>query len=304
MNFLKKDRINLVIHESTIRYLIHSGTTIVDYGELPLEQGIIDDGVIVKQDALQNQLLTLVQQKKWKNKHVAICVPDAFVTIREEKIPAQLNREETKQYILLEARDNIRLPIQNPLIDFADLEEGPEDGFRKVLLFAFPKDKLQSYVDVFEHVHLKVAIADVSFLSHYRVFHQLQLTKEHQHLLLIQWGMHHLVLTVFNKEIPIFNRHIHIGHQRQAMDSDALLQESIEDQLLTIDRFIDFYRYSIMNDTAQVTDVLLVGDHPKRQTLQQIIQERLNIPIHQLSLPNDLASYYSDVYGLTLRKKM
>jgi type IV pilus assembly protein PilM len=302
MNLFKKERINLIFQQKSIRYVVKSGNNSFDYGEIALESGIIDDGVIMKPEELTTILKNLVQEKKWKRRSIAICVPDTFVTIREEKVPKQLSDEEIKKYILLELKGNIRLPFQDPIIDFEPLEEDGEN--KRILLFAYPKEKLQPYIDLLEQIDLKITIADVSFLSIYRVAHQLGISNKEQHLLMIQWGKTSLVLTVFHKGIPIFNRHIHLIPSMQQEDnaiSKEQLIEVIDDQLLTIDRFMDFYRYSVMNDQAQITEVLLSGDDPNQELIYEVLLNRLNLPVHLLKLEQAIPYQYADAYGLTLR---
>ncbi|KAB8137498.1 hypothetical protein F9U64_09245 [Gracilibacillus oryzae] len=302
MSLFKKERINLIFQQKSIRYIVKSGANTFDSGEIALESGIIDDGVIMEPDKLATLLKNLVQEKKWKKRPVAVCVPDTFVTLREEKVPKQLNDEEIKKYILLELKGNIRLPFQDPIIDFESLEEEGEQ--QRIILFAYPKEKLQPYIDILEQAELKITIADVSFLSMYRVVHELGLANPEQHQLMIQWGKSSLVLTVFYQDIPVFNRHIHLQTAMQQEEnemSNEQILDVIEDQLLTIDRFMDFYRYSVMNDEAQVTEVILSGDNPNQKLIYDVLVNRLNLSVHLLTSGHSIPFQYADVYGLTLR---
>lgn len=310
MQFIKKERPNLMITDTVIRYFNHTKKG-PDYGKIELEPGIVDDGKIIDQTKLFHHLKTLVKNKKWSRKEIAICVPDAFVTLREETVPIQLNQDEVKKYIAFELDDSIRLPFKKPVIDFATIEETEQD--RRILLVAYPKERLQSYIELFEQLHCKLTIADLSFLASYRVFQQFDRIHKNAHVLLIQWRRTDLVLTVFDQERPIFNRHLHLPRLDtnlsdsdepldEAKIADPDLQDMIEDQFVTIERFMDFYQYSIMNNEAQINCVLLSGDLSYLSTIKQALNERFSLPIQTVDDAQEFPKAYTELYGLSLRK--
>ncbi|GGM27307.1 hypothetical protein GCM10011351_11400 [Paraliobacillus quinghaiensis] len=309
MKLLNKDRINIAINDTMIQYLVtnkKNETVSKDHGEIPLEQGIVEDGKILDQQRLITIFKNIVKDKKWKNRNVAFCVPDSFVTMREESVPKQLNKDEVKKYIELELESSIRLPFKNPVIDFEVIKE--EERTNKILLFAYPNERLQAYIEVFEQANLKLVVADLSFLSIYRTYYNMDLANRDEHLLMIQWSKTDLVLTVFHEQKPIFNRHIHLNNNdrdvmKGALDKHKLIhREMIDEKLITIERFMDFYQYSIMSGEAQVSHLLLVGDFPNQLLINEILSSRFNLPIKTITLPNDLPQEYAAVNGLTLRK--
>ncbi|WP_117170445.1 type IV pilus biogenesis protein PilM [Paraliobacillus sediminis] len=313
MNLLNKDRINIAINDTMIRYLVSSKKNVTaasDYGEIPLEQGVVEDGRILDQKRLTTIFKNLVKDKKWKNKHLTFCVPDAFVTMREESVPKQLTKDEVKKYIELELDGSIRLPFQNPVIDFEVITE--EEQTNKILLFAYPNERLKAYIEVFEQANVKLIVADLSFLSAYRTYYNLDLANKDEHLLMIQWYKTDLVLTVFNNQKPIFNRHIHLNSYDVVLNNEVfedsmqadenIWRELVDEQFVTIERFMDFYQYSIMSGDAQVSDLLLIGDFPGQKSINELLTSRFNLPVKTIAFPNDLPAEYATVYGLTLRK--
>ncbi|WP_117161304.1 type IV pilus biogenesis protein PilM [Paraliobacillus sp. X-1268] len=313
MSLFNKDRINIAINDTMIRYLVSTKKNVTankDYGEIPLEHGIVEDGKIIDQQRLTTIIKNVVKDKKWRNKHLAFCVPDAFVTMREESVPKQLTKDEVKKYIELELEGSIRLPFQNPVIDFEVIAE--EEQTNKILLFAYPKERLNAYLEVFERANVKLMVADLSFLSVYRTYYNLDLANKEEHLLMIQWSKTDLVLTVFHDQKPIFNRHIHLNSNdmiftnnlvEDSMHSiEDMWRELIDDQLITIERFMDFYQYSIMSGEAQVSHLLLIGDFPAQSLINESLASRFNLPIKTIAFPSDLPPEYATVYGLTQRK--
>ncbi|CQR48013.1 Competence protein A [Paraliobacillus sp. PM-2] len=304
MKFFAKYRVNLSLTDSVIRYFFQNKKQ-CDYGEIELEPGIVEDGKIIDRMSLIGVLKGLVNKKKWKNKEIAFCVPDAFVTLREELVPKQLNKEEVKKYILLELGNTIRLPFDRPVIDYTII--GEEADKNKILLIAYPQERLDSYKDVFEQANLKLVLADLSFLSVYRLCAQRDLIRPEAHLLNIQWRKSDLVLTVFHNHQPIFNRHVYhaASSKLDTVDNKEFdrqtLQNLIDEQLITIERFMDFYQYSIMNNEAQITDILLSGDFLFDDLLKELLQSRFNLSVYTPYLPEELPLAYAELYGLTLR---
>lgn len=313
MNLFNKDKINIMINDTVIRYLVSTNKNTViskDYGEIDLDLGIVEDGKVIDQSKLTAVLKKLVKDKKWKNKQVAFCVPDAFVTMREESVPKQLLKDEVRKYIELELESSIRLPFKNPVIDFEIISE--EEKTNKILLFAYPKERLTAYTAIFEQVNVKLVLADLSFLSIYRSYYTLDHASKDEHLLMVQWCKNDLILTVFNQQKPLFNRHTHftipsnirmLNEEAQvdwSLDADSL-QDFLDEQMLIIERFMDFYQYSIMAGEAQVSDLLLVADFPNPSLIKDMLSSRFNLSIKTLKLPDEIPQQYATLYGLSIR---
>ena len=314
MQLLKKEHVFILLTERTIRYLTWSGHNVdqdLDYGELILDALIIEDGRIVNSVLLKSMLNKLVEQKNWKRRHLSFIVPDNFVTMRQELIPKQLTKEEGTAYIKLHMEGSIRLPFKDPYLDYHLLEEGEKEN--KIMLFAYPSERLKPFDQLFEEIGLQPYVADISYLSLYRTYKKTNSVMNDEHVLMIHWNKYDLTMTVFHQHIPMFSRHMHFSQAPQAWQKNEeskqlewlsnlfTLADFVEEQMLPIERFIDFYRYSIMNDQGQINQVLLTGDFPNRAIIEQQLNQRFDLPIKKLTLPNDLPIEYGSLYGLGLR---
>lgn len=314
MQLFKKEHVFILLTERTIRYLTWSGRNLnhnADYGELILDALIIEDGRVVNMDLLKSMLNNLVEQKKWKRRNLSFIVPENFVTMRQESIPKQLTDEEVNSYIKLHMEGSIRLPFKDPYLDYHLLEEGEET--KKIMLFAYPSERLKPFDQLFEEISLQPYVADISYLSLYRAYRKADLATTDEHLLMIQWNKYDLTMTVFHQHIPMFSRHIHFSQAPQGWQKNEeskqlewqsnlfTIADFIEEQLIPIERFIDFYRYSIMNDEGQIDQVLLTGDFPNQAMIEQQFNERFDLPIKKLTLPNDMPLEFGSLYGLGLR---
>ncbi len=305
--------------DRVLRYIVTSQPTIegiIDYGEVIIEPGLLEDGKLVDGEAFQIVLEKLVKNKKWKNAPLSFCVPDSFVTIREQLVPKGLTKEETKSYINMELEESIRLPFSNPVIDFVIVSEEKDQS--KILIFAYPKQKINEFLQIFEKVGLKPKVADLGSLSLYRLYYQFDLPNEKEDLLLVQWGKDATVLTAFSDNKPIFTRYIKSALSRSTWswsDHEAELvwtgaeediEQAIADQLTTIERFMDFYQYSVMDGNDQITKILLSGDFPYMERIELLMKERFDIKIESMSRLEEKLKHpakYADVMGLAIKSK-
>lgn len=315
MGFLKKKHIFLSINDRSIRYLVCPKMKMaesVDYGEVFFDQLVMEDGRIINEAQLKRHLRTLVEQKKWKRAEISFIVPDSFVTMRTESIPNQLTDDEVKKYIRLQLEGSIRLPFKDPLIDFDVLDYGEEKN--EILLFAYPKERLTPFQHLLYDVGLDPVVADISFLSAYRTYQSLNESSTDEHLLMVQWNKLDLTLTVFHDNKPKFNRHVHSSNAYQAWQlneqtrelTSTLTQEEREDErdntLITIERFMDFYQYSVLDGSGSVTNVCFLGDHPDLLKLKQTMKERFNLNTVTLTLPKELPDGYGALIGLSYKE--
>lgn len=314
MSLFQKDCVHIVISDQAIRYLVcgkNAQDGITDYGEVILDALIVEDGKIINRDQLTTIMKNLINEKKWKRRKLAFCVPDSFVTMRNEVVPKQLTKEEAKDFIKLELEGSIRLPFKKPVLDFEIIDKGEEKN--DILLFAYPKERLEPFVTLFESLTLSPVVADISYLCAYRTYVALDLHKREEHLLMIQWNKADLVLSVFHKHKPKFNRHTHFNSTFQTWKKDAetnklvwsqseeALHEFIDEQLIMIERFMDFYQYSVMEGNAQITDLLIIGDFPDLSRLNNRLIERFELPLKSLDLPEKLPVQYATLYGLAIK---
>ncbi len=313
-----KKQVNIIIYDRVIRYAVSTNSSnpkITSFGEKIIDADIIEDGKILKPAALQSVLTKLVREKKWKRKKLAFIVHDSSITVREQVVPKGLSKPEIKSYIMIELEDNIRLPFTNPVIDFEIIIEDEEQT--KILLFAYPKDRLQPFIDSFEKVGLKPYVADFSAISIFRVYKELQMQQDQEHLLMVQWRIDGLVLTAFYQDKPIFTRYIksrlNESEWTWTAQTNTLnwtgdeedLNQDMEEHFTAIERFLDFYRYSVRNGDEQITKILFLTDSEQLKSMDHNLNGRFNIPVEmmdQLEEMKKIPAKYADVVGLSLKK--
>ncbi|MCC5895803.1 MAG: pilus assembly protein PilM [Alkalibacterium sp.] len=301
--------------ERSIRYLVMDASrkTVLDKNELVFDTAIIQDGKLTNVSLLETRLDALIKEKKWKNSKVSIILPDDFVTIREENIPVQLSSSEIKDYLNLHINQSIRLPFDDPRFDYEVISK--DETTQTVFIAAYPGEQVRNYLSLLENVSLKAEVADISSLCMYRVLtSQSSLTfSEEAHIMMLQWNPIDSSIMVFHKGIPQFNRHTRSTRLMDAWNltkdgqwewkgAESDLTDFLEEQLNGLERFMEFYRYSVMNGEGSISDIVLSGYFPNLNRLSDMLSDRFSVAVHTLDLPEGMTQPDAALYGLSLKE--
>lgn len=316
MLFQKKPLLYFEFLERQIRYLVVEAQSgkVLEKNEILFDTEIIHEGKMINPSLLESRLNALVIEKKWKNAQASILLPNDFVIVREEKIPAQLTPSEIKAYMSLHIGQLIRSPFKETRFHFEVLEVG--DTEQTVLLMLYPKDVIMQYESLLQNVSLKLNEADISSLCLYRILQQQteQEPNSEKHVMVLQCSPVDNTIMVFHKDLPKFSRQSRLAHAADLWDigsdgeltlryGDDSLEEAISDALDVLERLFEFYRYSVMNGQGGVTEIVLTGDFPDLERLRERLNQRFVQPIHTLQVNEDIASKYLTLYGLALKEK-
>ncbi|MFS8630096.1 MAG: pilus assembly protein PilM [Bacillales bacterium] len=103
IGLFSKAHLSITIRDSYIRVLVtpnHEKKQVSFHQEIPIDEGIIEDGMIINQEKLRMILINLVQENGWKGATVSFFVHDTHVNIRKIQVPAELNEDEMIGYIM------------------------------------------------------------------------------------------------------------------------------------------------------------------------------------------------------------
>ncbi|WP_407269607.1 type IV pilus biogenesis protein PilM [Radiobacillus sp. PE A8.2] len=315
MSEAQQKRVNIIITDHVIRYMYikkPSVDGVKDYGEKPLLAGIVEDGKIKDQAAFEKVLKSLVKEKKWNRQPLYFCVPETAVSIREHVVPKGLTKQEIKSYVYMELEENLSFPFKDPIFDFEVIGEAEDKT--KILLFAYPRERVNQFVQTFQNAGLKPVVADLSSLSLYRLYYSLNKASQDENLLAVQWGKDAIVLTAFKQLKPVFTRYIKTSSDPLRYDiltkeyvlteNDALVEQYIESQLVTIQRFMDFFQFSVSDSSEPITKLLLAGDFPDMEKIEMFVKERFSISVESMHNNYEalqIPAKFSDVLGLALK---
>lgn len=304
MGLIKKDRVNIVITDLYVRYSYNKNPSeqVGGLGEVKLPTGVIVRGEINDEAAFRKVIEELVHSKRWKRKKLFFSVPDIMVVIRELHTPTALTREEALAYVKTQFGRTFHLPFQNPVfvIDFQNEDHESQD----LMVYAYPKDKLNAFIDVFKEVGLKPLVADLTTLSVYRYFY-LHEQVDNQDVLLVHWNNEGLTITAFHNHKAIFVRYMPMNENAEdILGSDELMiQGMIRNFVVEIVRIIDFYQYSIQKGSSSVDLIVLTGDFPYLSLVEKEIADATSIKIQfQSKIANSEDIKFADVIGLAMKK--
>ncbi|MFS0561864.1 pilus assembly protein PilM [Terribacillus sp. 179-K 1B1 HS] len=307
-------QVYIIIQETVLRYAagVPAGFRNENsFGSIELPQGTIRQGKLEHADQLTKAVRKLVEENSWKGRKLLFTLPDQAVTLRRHQVPKQLKWEEIKPFLYTELHHTIQLPFEDPVLDFEILEEG--EGSNTILLVAYPGKRVDDFQLAFKEAGLQPVAADLASLSLYRLYMQQYKETTDDHLLLLQWNRSGLMLTAFHRDMPLFIRQpqTSFGNLQEHMEQDLFYQDEadrarayLEEQMTEIERFMDFYRYSVMNGEAGITKLLVSGDYEQLEDVMDELRQRLQIETvtFRQEMMDELPLAYADVLGLSMKK--
>ncbi|ACJ33010.1 type IV pilus biogenesis protein PilM [Anoxybacillus flavithermus] len=311
--FTMKNKVgNIVIKDHVIRYVeLKQKQPLVLHTceEWPLPEGIVRDGKIVDEEQLTHIMEQCVDMWKMKHRRIRFLVPDPLVVVRNIPLPKDIAHEDIRSYLFMEIGASIPLPFEDAVFDYTVLEKTKEA--LHVLLFAAPETNVMQYVELFETVKLKPIVADISPLSLYRLFYHFHLANDVDHFLFVQFDLSSLNVSVFYQHRPLFTRQLAFDAQWThwektkegwKWENEGQPEWQLEDIYKELDRVMNFYRFSLQKGEAQITRVVVTGDHPLVHTFSDRLKERLDVAVETLTLPLPIDRAYYLPIGLGLKE--
>ncbi|MCM3765449.1 type IV pilus biogenesis protein PilM [Neobacillus niacini] len=298
--FSTKNRIiNLMLNDHSVRFLElkQANPPVAQrWGERFLTPGIITDGKIVNLDALTSILEECIDEWKIQRRSIRFIVPDQLVIIRKINVPADILDDELKGYLYLELGSTIHLPFEEPVFDIYPL--GTNGKTKDLLLFAAPEEYVMAYENLFSRLKLHSVAADISPLALYRLYHQLNQPSENEVMFSVQFDLTSVNLSIFEGSVPLVMRSFampfdvdqwEVKRDLQGLivckylgDVDELVIQ-FEDIFKEMNKLIDYYRYTLNNESHDISKILLLGDHPMLQAVEAEINERFEVPVEKIT---------------------
>jgi type IV pilus assembly protein PilM len=292
--------IDLIINDHCIRYLElkQSDSPYPQrWGERYLPPGIVKEGKILDHDTLSVILDECIETWRIRRRKVRFLAPDPYVTIRKVPIPADVHDDEIRGYLNLEIGASIHLPFEDPVIDYLILP-GTEDK-KEILLFAANRQYVMEFADLFSSLKLVPEAADLSSLALYRLYDRIRMKKVDEKILVLQFDLDLVVMSIFENEVPFFMRHLYIPYNEKDWDiriartgfqqlsfigDKEELQDQFSEAFKEVNKLIDFYQFSLHQGKNEITKIVLVGDHPMLDEIKDMLYSRFGIDIELLDV--------------------
>lgn len=316
----RKSHVSLELHDYVLRALVAKGGFLEDLTpvEFALPVEIMDEGDIADEMALFDLIKEHVQSLGGKKQPVRFFAPNASVLLKQIEHPKDVKSEELQEYVRMEVGHSIHLPFQEPLVDVHD--PVPDDG--KAVIFAAPPDEVNKVTAILMNNDLVPSVVDIRALSNLRLLDYLKMIDAERTYLIADWSINSLVICIYSQGEVEFLRF-------QAIDTnieDWVAEENengelsfsyngemdgykmlLTDQVLEIDRMMNFFRFSLHKGDKSVDEMIVLGDNPLLAEVHEILKDNFTMPIHAITddvIANafpGLKAKHSALIGLALK---
>ena len=292
--FKKKNTSNasIELNDYIIRVIINEGSLEqAKLLEMPIPVGVVQEGIIVDEMALFEAVKPHAH-KLGKKRPIRFFVPDTSVLMKQFDVPE--NTEDLRGFVEMELGNSIHLPFQDPLIDTYD--PNLEDG--KAVLFAAPHEEVQKFVNISLDLHFTPEAADIRALCNLRLLKHLQLLRKDMTYLISDWSLNEMSICIYSNGNVEFLRYQSIDADIEKWKSytneqgltsfkyDGDLndyQMVISDQVIELDRMMNFYKFSLHKGEKTVDEIVVLGDNPLLDQITQVLSENFTMPIHTIN---------------------
>lgn len=289
--FTKKKILSLELNDYIIRVLSSNGQSIetAKVYEYPLEQGIVEEGIILDEMRFFEILKEKVNEWGVKHQFVRFFVPDSSVMMKSFTVPVDLESSKLKAYVEMEIGRSIHLPFSNPLVDVVDYDSKDEEA----TLFAAPSEEVNKIIGLLEDAKLDPQVADIRALSNERFLHKCNVLKESKTYLIADWSIDALSISIISNGQVEFLRYQSIDIALQNWDK-KITDEGVEffyngefedyaanliEQIVEIERMINFFRFSMHKGDKIIDEIIVMGDSPLLKEVTSQLRENFQIPV-------------------------
>ncbi|HXI09897.1 MAG TPA: type IV pilus assembly protein PilM [Thermodesulfobacteriota bacterium] len=306
----KKDVAAFDIGSSSIKLVqmnqTKKGWELVRLGMAELPPEAIVDGSIIDALTVTNTLKDLIKEHGVKVKDAVSSLTGHSVIIKKVSFPA-MTEDELAESIQWEAEQYIPFPITDVNIDFQILGADTEGrGQMEVMLVAVKKDVINDYTNVIKEAGLNPVVIDVDSFALENMMEINYPVAPGENIAMVNIGASITSISVILGGLTIFTRSIPMGGNQfteeiqrqmnisfkdaedmkvgrkapQAADSASLPSaiETISTNLaFEVKRSLDFFLGG--SQGSYVNKIYLSGGGSKAAGLQNLMQEKTNIPI-------------------------
>ncbi|NCU16938.1 type IV pilus biogenesis protein PilM [Pallidibacillus pasinlerensis] len=301
--FSNKKIINLVFDDYALRMVEYNGgglSKVKNVQEKAIPNGLLEHGRISDELEFYDFMKGTVQDWGIKRRNVRFYVPDSMLIMKKVEFPAELKDDEIKGHFYMELGQTLYLPFDNPIFDVYPLPQtNVNSSTREGLLFSVPEEELMKYVEIFEDAGLKPIVADIRSLGVYRYYLTIYPNANiDEAVLFFEMNLNSINISIFSNNQPEFLRYLDLDISMEDWQADHDAQDNnlrwnyigdnnnlsglIDDQMIELERMMNFYRYSLHKGENMVSKICLLGDYPNMELIQNKIARVTPVPVEIL----------------------
>jgi len=223
------------------------------YSSVELEPGIIENGVIYREEKLLKILKDTFKLFKIRARRVNLVVHEELYTFRKIEVPIIYKPNEIGGYIEQQMQKVIMVPFEDMKMDYV-IHRKNEDHY-EVIMFYAPKHELKTYVSLFYNMNLQVVRTDIPPLALHRLYyyrkHEQPDMEFESDIMFVPIFDVNYSLYMFDEEIPLFSLVQNV--QAKNLEDDRYL-DVIDAEIAKI---ANYYKYNIHSGDRDVQKVVL-----------------------------------------------
>jgi len=223
------------------------------YSSVDLEPGMIENGIIYKEEKLLKLLKETFKMFKIKAKRVNLVVHEELFTFRKIEVPIIYKPNEIGDYIKQQMQKMIMVPFEDMKMDYV-IHRKNEDHY-EVIMFYAPTTELKTYLNVFYNMNMEVIRTDIPPLALHRLYYyrkhedsDLEFDKDIMFVTIFDYTYS---LYIFDEEIPLFSL---VNNITAKILQDDKYLELIDSE---ISKIANYYKYNIHSGERDVQKVVI-----------------------------------------------
>lgn len=223
------------------------------YSSVELEPGIIENGVIYREEKLLKVLKDTFKLFKIRARRVNLVVHEELFTFRKIEVPIIYKPNEIGDYIEQQMQKMIMVPFEDMKMDYV-IHSKSEDHY-DVIMFYAPKNELKTYVSLFYKMNMQVIRTDIPPLA----LHRLYYFRKHEEpdlefdndIMFLPIFNDTYSLYIFDEEIPLFS--LEQSVQAKNLEDDRYLDVIDAD----IAKIANYYKYNIHGGEKELSKIVI-----------------------------------------------
>ncbi len=223
------------------------------YSSVELEPGIIENGVIYREEKLLKVLKDTFKLFKIRARRVNLVVHEELFTFRKIEVPIIYKPNEIGDYIEQQMQKMIMVPFEDMKMDYV-IHSKSEDHY-DVIMFYAPKNELKTYVSLFYKMNMQVIRTDIPPLA----LHRLYYFRKHEEpdlefdndIMFLPIFNDTYSLYIFDEEIPLFS--LVQSVQAKNLEDDRYLDVIDAD----IAKIANYYKYNIHGGEKELSKIVI-----------------------------------------------
>jgi len=282
----------------------------------PIASGAIAEGKVQEVAPVIQALQTVKQRNAPAAKHTNLILPSILTMVRFLELP-DVKVNHLRKIIDLELQYHVPLPFDRPYYDFTKLPRNDDANMKlqtidpvpeaaavlestdesesvktgktcDVMLVAAPLDDIEIYSSILTNVGLKPSSIEIKALSLQRLIERTNPFDPSSTYLTIDITPIYTDISMYSGGALRITRNKSLDFPAsEDVENDFEFFTACQELMSEVNRFINFYRYTLNNRNQEVEHLFLSGDIAAIASVADYLGDRLQIPVHRAAISYD-----------------